>query len=235
MEETIRVMKAESDTLKEGVLRFIASTDSPDRHGDKIDQGGWVFTSEVKFLWVHDRSIPPLGKVIRKTIEEGQLVLDVQFDLDDEFAAEIYRKYQEDFIDSVSVSFNPLEAEPRDMGDGIRFIRQELLELSAVPVPANPEATVKDGQGDVNAFFRAQLKWAQEVIQEAGAPRADGLKALCEDLGDALEAAESEDDKDKDETPTPEDKDSEDGEEFFTLEDSGGDEEQASFLESLQF
>jgi phage head maturation protease len=48
------------------------------------------------------------------------------------------------FLNAVSVGFMPLAAQPilDEDGDwtGVEFISQELLELSVVPVPANPGA-----------------------------------------------------------------------------------------------
>ena len=60
----------------------------------------------------------------------------VQFDLQDNFASNIYRKVSEGFINTVSVGFLPIEQIDN------RYTKSELLELSFVPVPANPEAVV---------------------------------------------------------------------------------------------
>ena len=56
-----------------------------------------------------------------------------------------FQLYAEGFLHAVSVGFRPLDwrwAAGEERADGIDFQRQELLEFSCVPVPANPEALV---------------------------------------------------------------------------------------------
>jgi hypothetical protein len=65
------------------------------------------------------------------------------------FADSIFRLYVGGYLRAVSVGFLPLEMQPYcDPEDpacdpGTEFLSQELLELSAVPVPANPEALAR--------------------------------------------------------------------------------------------
>ena len=65
------------------------------------------------------------------------------------FADQIFRLYQGKFMSAVSVGFIPLEqpepildADGRSTG-GYEFTSQELLEFSAVPIPANHEAVAR--------------------------------------------------------------------------------------------
>jgi hypothetical protein len=65
------------------------------------------------------------------------------------FADTIFNLYRGKFLNAVSVGFIPLEqpepildADGRSTG-GYEFTSQELLELSAVPIPANPEAVAR--------------------------------------------------------------------------------------------
>nr|WP_282599866.1 HK97 family phage prohead protease [Paenibacillus dendritiformis] len=51
----------------------------------------------------------------------------------------VYELYKGGFMKATSVGFPVKEFEPRQ-GGGTLYKKQELLELSAVPVPANPEA-----------------------------------------------------------------------------------------------
>jgi HK97 family phage prohead protease len=47
-------------------------------------------------------------------------------------------------LGAVSVGFRPIEWRYMEEGrGGVRFIQQELLEISLVPVPANPEALIE--------------------------------------------------------------------------------------------
>jgi hypothetical protein len=60
-----------------------------------------------------------------------------------EFADTIFKLIDNGFINSVSVGFLPLEFEFADDRLGINFIRQTLLEISVVPVPANAHALIE--------------------------------------------------------------------------------------------
>lgn len=179
-------------------MRFVASTNEPDRHGDTIDQAGWTIPKYVPFLWKHDHDQPPLGRMVRHTVEEHQLMLDIEFDLEDDFAKEIHRKYQNDVLDPVSVGFIPKEGEPNDHG-GFHFTEQELLELSAVPVGANP------GAGTAQAFDDETLAVAKavqrlkdgRVLSEENYRDVKDARDRLDRVLDREERAPEEDDEDK--------------------------------------
>lgn len=140
--------KGLSDADKEaGIVRgVIGSSEVLDRAGDVIRQDGWDLKNYMKnkvILWGHNvrQDRPPIGKALKvwldgKTTKTKKLMFDIQFDLKDSFAAEIYRKVLEGFVNTVSVGFIPLERV-----DNV-YTKNELLELSFVPVPANPDAVV---------------------------------------------------------------------------------------------
>jgi uncharacterized protein len=139
---------------EERILRFIGSDETPDRDGDVISIDGWELGNYLKnpvFLWAHDYSIPPVGKAIDVFIKNGKLIFDIQFPEKGiyPFADLVYNLYKGGFLNATSVGFIGKEYEERDdeaVNDtpawrrGVKFTRQELLELSAVPVPSNPSA-----------------------------------------------------------------------------------------------
>jgi hypothetical protein len=62
------------------------------------------------------------------------------------FADQVYKLIVNRFINSVSVGFQPIQWKFSDDPDrqfGIDFERQELLEISVVPVPANAHALIE--------------------------------------------------------------------------------------------
>lgn len=125
---------------EERILRFIGSTETPDRDGDVISADGWELANYWKnpvFLWAHDYSIPPIGKAINVFVRDKQLIFDIEFAKTDR-AQEIYDLYKGGFLNATSVGFVGKEGKPT--ATGTHFTRQELLELSAVPVPSNPTA-----------------------------------------------------------------------------------------------
>jgi len=148
------ISKAQGEDAKARRVRFIASDESVDRYGDIIRVAGWDlshFRNNPVLLFGHDsRSI--IGRVPEIAIEGRQLIATAEFrpEGDSELADDIWRGVQGDFIRATSVGFlptvepKPIRAEPDEEGyarlTGWEFIGQELLELSVVSVPANPQA-----------------------------------------------------------------------------------------------
>lgn len=151
MDKFIAKAYVEKVNEEDGVLEAaIASDGYQDRDGDAIAQDGWdlkSFKKNPQLLWGHNirEYKAPIGK-IKKIWFEGKgkrtkLMFRPQFDLADPFAAEIFRKYKENFLNAFSVGFIPLDGERNEDG-GFDFSKAELLEISAVAVPANPRAVV---------------------------------------------------------------------------------------------
>ena len=126
-------------------LTIRAAVGSEDRKGDVIDANGWEldgYRRNPVFLWAHDRSRPPIGKSKSIWVEDGALYAEVEFAPTD-FAGEVAGLYERGFMRGVSVGFLPLETELRKASNGRRgylYRRQELLEISAVPVPMHDGA-----------------------------------------------------------------------------------------------
>lgn len=128
---------------EERILRFIGSTETRDRDGDVLAVDGWELANYLKnpvFLWAHDYSIPPIGKAINVTVRNKQLLFDIEFPEEGVYplADTVYKLYRGGFLSATSVGFIGKDGMP--IATGTHFTRQELLELSAVPVPSNPTA-----------------------------------------------------------------------------------------------
>ena len=134
--------------LEKGIIPFILRSKTVDRDSEVIlPDGGDVeeFKSNPVFLWAHDMWSPAIGKVLTETIKANKqkMTADVQFDLDDPFAKLIFNKYKDGFLSAGSIRFRPtsIGTEPVLPGQkGVTIEKWKLLEFSAVPVPANPEA-----------------------------------------------------------------------------------------------
>ena len=123
-------------------MTFIASTEAPDRFGDILSAAGWELSQFEKnpvILFSHDHRIMPVARAPKVWVAEKQLLNTVEFDAGDPFALAIKGKYIRGMMRGESVGFKPLEFEEMN-GGGILFKKQELLEISLVSVPANPEA-----------------------------------------------------------------------------------------------
>jgi hypothetical protein len=130
--------------------RFVASDETVDRYGDIIRASGWQldnFRRNPVLLFGHVSRSLPLGKVEPIAVEGTRLIAHAEFTPDgtSAFNDTVWHMVDQGFLNAVSVSFMPL-ADPNPMFDaskqltGFEFVAQELLELSVVTVPANPNA-----------------------------------------------------------------------------------------------
>jgi HK97 family phage prohead protease len=128
--------------------RFCFSDGSEDRMRDKINVRGWEtedFLKNPVCLYAHQSDALPVGKVVNIFISSDRLMGDIRFAQPEvyEFADTVFKLIDGGFINSVSVGFLPIEFEFADDRPGINFIRQNLLEISIVPVPANAHALIE--------------------------------------------------------------------------------------------
>lgn len=186
-------------------IEFTASTAAVDRYGDSIDQRGWItdnFSRNPVFLWSHRSGDPPIGKVTKLTKSAKELVAKVEFASKQifPFAETIFQLYRNGFLSSCSVGFLPMESEPLidDAGrrTGEKYLKQELLEISGTPVPANPEALSKAVQKGIltenqaRQFSVSDVELFQRYLVGLGAELDDEENAIdsLEDFYRALRA-----------------------------------------------
>ena len=155
---------------EDGPIRFILSTDKVARDGNAIDCDGWEldhFRNNPVALWAHDDTALPIGRWENLSIEDvapgvRALCGDLHFASKEYyFAATVERLYRSGAMNAVSVRWNPTEFRPLDDGtSGVLFTRSELLEVSAVPVPADPDAIVMASQrGLIDREDLDRLTW----------------------------------------------------------------------------
>ena len=152
-------IKAPSDETQDQAITFGLSADDVDRHGDVISADGWVldaYEENPVLLWAHDYRHPAIGRAAKMWTEPHRLLANMEF-APTEFAQEIASLYRSGFQWGVSVGFKPLRYEERrdeKTGSflGLRFLEQELLEVSAVPVPANRSALRRSDGPDLHSL-----------------------------------------------------------------------------------
>ncbi len=141
-----------------GPVTFVLSTDDVDRHGDVVSAGGWRLEAYLRnpvLLWAHDYRCPAIGRAVSVWSEPHRLLATMEF-APSAFAQEVAGLYLCGFQWGVSVGFRPIRwEERRDSRSGaflgLRYLEQELLEVSAVPVPANRHA-LRRAAGDSGPF-----------------------------------------------------------------------------------
>ena len=129
------------EVKENGTIRgAVASTGATDRQGEIIEPAGWIldqFKNAPRLLWSHMAHELPIGKVTNIHLDQANnnLVFDAEFaEKENDFAKKVADLMRGGFINTFSVGFRPIEWE------GDRYIKQELLEISVVNVPANAEA-----------------------------------------------------------------------------------------------
>jgi len=128
---------------EDGTHIFIASTTGVKRDGLTLDLAGGQIDNYQRnpvFLWAHDyqgRTLP-IGKTSRLQLSKTRLRAHVLFDRADPFAAEVERKYDGGFLNAVSIGWVERERGPKG-----EISKWELLDISAVPVPGDPDALME--------------------------------------------------------------------------------------------
>jgi HK97 family phage prohead protease len=150
MQTRAAILERASDDSGARRARFVASDETVDRYGDIIRASGWQLANYRKnpvLLFGHQSDSLPVGKVEPIAVEGTRLIAHVEFTPEgmSTFADTVWAMVNQGFVQAASVGFLPLAA-PNPIFDadkhltGFEFIAQELLELSVVTVPANPNA-----------------------------------------------------------------------------------------------
>jgi len=159
-------------------IRFVASDETVDRYGDVISADGWQLANFRKnpiFLWGHDYD-RPIGRVVKVGVEDGRLMASAKLAAQgaSEFVDGLWALIKEKIIRAVSVGFTvdsdkdyEYIRDEEERVTGLHFLRQELLEISLVAVPANPSALL----------VARGLKLSPDLIQRALRPDASVLQA----------------------------------------------------------
>lgn len=176
------------------VIKFVGSTTTQDRSGDIIEATGWKLSNYMKnpvFLWSHNRvpELPPIGRTVELQRTTDNLVFNIEFATKDllPFADTIYKMYRAGFIRAVSVGFIPTKREiitdpATGNFKGFRFTEQELVELSAVNVPDNPEALIQE------AVHGTLCKEAQDfLVKSLHYEREKTLSDIAKEIQETLE------------------------------------------------
>lgn len=143
--ELIAKTKSSSDE-DAGSFKSVVSTSDQDRQGEKVNQNGWDLTfykGNPVVLWAHDYASLPIGVCTSIGLVDGKLVAEGKWAPADAnpFAQQVRRLYDLGMVRATSVGFIPKEWDEKDSSS---ITKQELLEFSFVPVPANPMALTID-------------------------------------------------------------------------------------------
>ncbi len=144
-----------------GKMTAIASTEAIDRSGDSIKVKDWDFKNFKRNPVLqaghdyHPLSTIGIAKNIR--IKDNQVIFEPEFHEITSLAREVKKMYQDGFLTAWSVGFIPANEENK---------KHELLEVSAVAVPANAEALTSLSQKSIKNGTKTDEKKIGEFIKK---------------------------------------------------------------------
>jgi uncharacterized protein len=205
--EDMEMKRISAKTEKsDGKIVAIASEEVEDREGEVISVKGWDlsnFNKSPRLLWMHNRNPAhnglPVGRAenmrVEKFGETEKLVFEPVFDESTEFNKTVKAMYEANppLLDGFSVGFLPLERE------GNRYTKQELLEVSAVPVPALATATViaraKElgiKEKDLSSYLNMPKKAKKKAVKRDDAAELGKMRLQVKEILHAIRAVRAE-------------------------------------------
>lgn len=204
------IFSTKAEELDERTVRFKISSEVVDRDGDVLIAKGCDFTNFEKnavFLGFHNQHDFPLGIPKNWGVEGDAVYCDVYFPTIEELSSDpasasekaklvdfTYNCYKTGMLNAVSVGFIAKEYEEIRNKDGFvtgfKILKWELLEFSAVAVPANQDAIAQavksfgeEGKDIVDPIERIkdcerQIAQCQKEIKE----QTDRMQAIKKDL-----------------------------------------------------
>jgi len=125
----------------------IATTPALDSVGDVVEPKGAVFKLPIPLLWQHNAG-QPIGHVISAKVTPAGIEIKAQMATIAEPGAlkdrldEAWQSIKIGLVRGLSIGFRALEDGVERIASGYRFTKWSWLELSAVTIPANAQATV---------------------------------------------------------------------------------------------
>ena len=170
------------------------STGVVDRDKEVMLPKGALFDNFIKnpiVLWAHSHSDTPIGKAQWIKRQGGRIIAKTKFAMTQK-AQEVYDLFKGGFLKAFSIGFIPIESRQPTAEDlkanpewaEVRRIisKWELLEYSAVPIPANPEAlalAVKNKEIKLSPETTKELDLEEIFIAEI----TNDEKACCPIIG----------------------------------------------------
>lgn len=158
----------------------IATTPATDRVGDIVEPKGAQFELPIPFLWQHDHS-KPVGWVTNARVSAKgiEVVIEMAKELEPgvlkDRLDEAWQSIKSGLVRGLSIGFRGLESADITGTWGQRFTKWLWLELSAVTIPANGEASIQTVKSiDLEQRASHGDKPARPVVRIDTSPGASG-------------------------------------------------------------
>lgn len=130
------------------IITGIATTPRVDSYNDIVEPEGVQYRGPVNLFLYHDTRLPvgnvTFGKATKKGIPFEARIPDVKEEgTVRERVNEAWHSLKYKLLQAVSIGFKPIEYAYREGSDGVHYKLWEMLELSLVGVPANPDAMIQ--------------------------------------------------------------------------------------------
>ncbi len=143
-------MRLAGAPAEDRTMDVVASTDALDAHGTVLDSGSWRldrYRANPVVLYAHDQRDLPIGFAEDVRVADGALRARLRFvtAAANPLAEQVWQLVQQKALRAVSVGFfaGDVKTQKRDGREVAVLSDNELLEISVVPVPSNPEAVAK--------------------------------------------------------------------------------------------
>lgn len=197
---TLQIKAVDDD---KGIIEGIASTPTTDRYGDVVEPKGANFKLPMPFLWQHD-SWSPIGEVTKAKVTADGIAVTIRVALElaekVPYIRDAWELIKGGLVKGLSIGFTAIEYAYIEGSYGIHFQEWDWMELSAVTIPANAEATITSIKSAYLATMRApsggnasrpvvRLKSSPAVAGQSAAPPTKGknMKTFAERIA-AFEA-----------------------------------------------
>lgn len=151
MDRAYTLLSIKSVDEDKRIVEGIATTPSVDRVGDVVEPKGAEFKLPLPLLWQHNHD-QPIGHVIEASVTRNGIRIKAQIARVAEDGTlrarldEAWQSIKSGLVRGLSIGFQALDRERMEDGDGrfsgYRFLRWAWLELSAVTIPANQDASI---------------------------------------------------------------------------------------------
>lgn len=163
-----------------GIITGIATTPATDRIGDIVESKGAQFKLPLPLLWQHDNGSPIGTVTAAKVTAKG---IEVTAQIARGILPEIERAWtliKSGLVRGLSIGFRPLKdgvelIDPKDPFSALRFTAWEWLELSAVTIPANAQASIQTIKAyDEQSRAASGANGARSVVRLSQSPGVTG-------------------------------------------------------------
>jgi HK97 family phage major capsid protein/HK97 family phage prohead protease len=174
---SLLMIKAVDDEAR--TITGIATTPAPDRYQDVVEPKGAQFKLPIPFLWQHN-SAQPIGHVVKAKVTATGIEVTVQLAKVDEPGTlrdrleEAWQSIKAGLVQGLSIGFSPIEYNYIEGTGGVRFLKWDWLELSAVTIPANAECSIQTVKSADRSLLAASGHREHAVVRLDNQPGASG-------------------------------------------------------------